>query len=85
MIHKHTHHAIVHQARSPCLRLGAGAERIIDAITLRDNFPEDCGPWREHDFGSLKVFLHGMTMASLDPSDPSVTKRIITIMLAEEY
>jgi len=72
------------------------AERIFDAIMLYDNFCQDSDPWGERDFGSVKVeghtiffkvdyFSNDMTEASPDPSDPTVTKRILTIMLAEEY
>ncbi|WP_426437466.1 DUF3768 domain-containing protein [Bradyrhizobium genosp. P] len=72
------------------------AERIFDAITLYDDFSRDTDPWGEHEFGSLKIEGHtiffkidylsmDMTMGSPDPSDPSVTKRVLTIMLAEEY
>ncbi|MCC8957736.1 DUF3768 domain-containing protein [Bradyrhizobium sp. Pear77] len=72
------------------------AERIFDAITLYDDFCKDSDPYGEHDFGSLQVedhtiffkidyFSKDMAMGSPDPSDPSLTKRIITIMLAEEY
>src|SRR4051794_17907270 len=72
------------------------AERIFDAITHYDNFSRDSDPHGEGDFGSIKIdghtiffkvdyFSQDMTQGSPDPSDPSVTKRILTIMMAEEY
>lgn len=64
------------------------AERIFDAIMLYDDFCQDSDPYGERDFGSIKI--EGRTIlfkmnGSPDPSDPSVTKRILTILLAEEY
>jgi len=68
------------------------AERIFDAITLYDDFCQESDPYQEHDFGSLRIdghsihyFSNDMSQASPDPSNLSVTKRILTIMLAEEY
>lgn len=72
------------------------AERIFDAIMLCDSFCYDSDPYGERDFGSIKIeghtifwkidyYSNDMSQGSPDPSDPSVTKRIITIMLAEEY
>ena len=72
------------------------AERIFDAIMLYDDFCEASDPYGERDFGSVKIdghmilfkidyFANDMTQGSPDPSDPSVTKRILTIMLADEY
>ena len=47
-------------------------------------------PNEEHDFGSFeadghKIFFKIDYYDSPDPSDPAVTNRVITIMLAEEY
>jgi hypothetical protein len=76
-----------------------GAEtvmRIVKTIAAYDDFCHANDPYEEHDFGSFEVegqriffkidyFDKGLTAHSPDPSDPSVTERVITIMLAEEY
>jgi hypothetical protein len=70
--------------------------RIIKTIEVYDDFRHANDPHEEHDFGAFdadghKVFFKidyfdsTLTMHSPDPSDPNVTKRVITIMLAEEY
>ena len=69
---------------------------IIAAIAEYDDFTPDNDPYCEHDFGSLQVmgekvfwkidyYDESETYASPDPSDPSVTRRFLTIMLASEY
>ena len=70
--------------------------QIIAAIAEFDDFTPDNDPHSEHDFGSLQVmgekvfwkidyYDESETYASPDPSDPSVTRRFLTIMLASEY
>ena len=70
--------------------------RIIKTIEVYDNFCHANDPHEEHDFGAfdadghrvffkIDYFDSTMTVHSPDPSDPNVTKRVITIMLAEEY
>jgi hypothetical protein len=70
--------------------------RIVKTIEIYDDFCHANDPHEEHDFGAFdadghKVFFkidyydESMTVHSPDPSDPNVTKRVITIMLAEEY
>ncbi len=70
--------------------------RIIKTITVYYYFCQANDPYAEHDFGSFEADGHmiffkidyydkGLTYYSPDPSDPSVTERVITIMLAEEY
>ena len=77
--------------------LGAEAvARIVKTIAVYDDFCHANDPYEEHDFGSFEVDGHTiffkidyydstLTVHSPDPSDPAVTKRVITILLAEEY
>jgi hypothetical protein len=77
--------------------LGAAAvARIVKTIAVFDDFCHANDPHEEHDFGAFdtdghRVFFkigyfdESLTYHSPDPADPSVTKRVITIMLAEEY
>ena len=71
-------------------------ERIFKTITVFDDFSHAIDPYEEHDFGSFeadghtiifKIEYYDKTLSchSSDPTDPSVTERVITIMLAEEY
>ena len=65
-------------------------------IAVFDDFCHANDPHQEHDFGAfdadghrvffkIDYFDESLTYHSPDPADPSVTKRVITIMLAEEY
>src|SRR5205085_6553036 len=77
--------------------LGAEAvARIVKTIAVYDDFCHANDPYEEHDFGSFEVDGHtiffkidyfdkALASHSPDPTDPSVTERVITIMLAEEY
>jgi hypothetical protein len=77
--------------------LGAEAvARIVKTIAVYDGFCHANDPYEEHDFGSFEAdgaviffkidyFDNDLACHSPDPSDPSVTERVITIMLAEEY
>jgi Protein of unknown function (DUF3768) len=77
--------------------LGAEAvERIVKTIAVFDDFCHANDPHEEHDFGAfdadghriffkIDYFDESLTYHSPDPANPSVTKRVITIMLAEEY
>jgi hypothetical protein len=77
--------------------LGAEAvARIVKTIAVYDDFCHANDPYEEHDFGSFEVdgqtiffkidYLDkALASHSPDPTDPSVTERVITIMLAEEY
>lgn len=77
--------------------LGAEAvARIVKTIAVYDDFCYANDPHEEHDFGAFEAdgqviffkidyFDKSRCCHSSDPSDPSVTERVITIMLAEEY
>jgi hypothetical protein len=71
-------------------------ERIIKTIAVYNDFCHANDPHEEHDFGSFEAngqtiffkidyFDTTLTYHSPDPSDGSVTERVITIMLADEY
>jgi hypothetical protein len=71
-------------------------ERIVKTIAVFDDFHHGNDPHQEHDFGAFEIDGNKMffkidyydptrTHHSDDPSDASVTERVITIMLAEEY
>ncbi len=78
---------------------GLGEEVINAAMTaLRefDDFTENNDPHHEHDFGSFtasghkffwKIDYYDLQMERLspDPSDPTVTRRVLTLLLPEEY
>jgi hypothetical protein len=70
--------------------------RIVKTIEVYDDFCHANDPHEEHDFGSFEAEGHtilfkidyydsDMVMHSPNPADPTVTERVITIMLAEEY
>lgn len=77
--------------------LGADAvTRLFETVAVFDDFCNANDPHGEHDFGSFEadgktIFFKidyydpEMQSHSADPADPSVTKRVITLMLAEEY
>jgi hypothetical protein len=77
--------------------LGAEAiARIVKTIAVYDEFCHANDPHQEHDFGAFeadgktiffKIDYYDKNLAchSPDATDRSVTERVITIMLAEEY
>ena len=71
-------------------------ERIVKTIAVFDDFCHENDPYEEHDFGSFEAeghtiffkidyFDRSLNYHSPDPTDPAVTVRVITVMLAEEY
>lgn len=66
------------------------------AVREFKTFTEDNDPHAEHDFGALEIegrklfwkidyFDPTMTIGAEDPANASTTRRVLTVMLAEEY
>ena len=74
--------------------LGAAANEVFVGVRDYTDFNEDNDPYGEHDFGSLKVaeqkvfwkidYYDSNLKNWCDPLDPKC-RRVVTIMLAEEY
>jgi hypothetical protein len=77
--------------------LGSDAiQRLVQTIAVFDDFCTANDPHGEHDFGAFEFdgtpvmfkidyFDKDLNLHSPDPANPSVTERVITLMLAEEY
>lgn len=70
--------------------------QLLLSVRSFDAFSGDNDPHGEHDFGSIEQdgtrffwkidsYDQWMQFGSPDPTDPSVTTRVLTIMLASEY
>jgi hypothetical protein len=71
-------------------------EVVLRRVAMFDAFSEDNDPHGEHDFGSfdqngdsifwkIDYYDKSLQAGSPDPANPTVTTRVLTIMLAEEY
>ncbi len=71
-------------------------DEILEAIRTYDDLTPDNDPYGERDFGVIESGAHtiywkidcydlDLTYASPDPADPTVTSRVLTVMLADEY
>ena len=69
---------------------------VLDQVRRYSAFTPDNDPYGEHDFGSfihddinifwkIDTYDADLQMQSPDPSDPAVTARVLTVMLADEY
>ncbi len=69
--------------------------RVLAAVREQSEFPLGKGPYGQHDFGSVEIggqrffwkidcYDQSGTCTSPDPSDPDVTRRVLTIMEASE-
>jgi hypothetical protein len=72
------------------------ANMILEKVQRFDAFDADNDPHGEHDFGGfdhghdtifwkIDYYDRSLQAGSPDPGDASVTTRVLTIMLAEEY
>ena len=70
--------------------------RVIGIVRAFNAFTADNDPHGEHDFGSFEVggqkffwkidyYDTSLEFGSPDPSNPVVTRRVLTIMRADEY
>lgn len=70
--------------------------RIAEQVQTFTAFTADNDPHGEHDFGAFTIegrkvfwkidcYAPDMVHGSENPADPAVTRRVLTIMLAEEY
>ena len=71
-------------------------DEILMAVRQFKNFNSDNDPHGEHDFGKIELFdetilwkfdyydIH-LKYGSADPSNLTITTRVLTIMLANEY
>ena len=73
---------------------------LLEKIQTFTDFESSDDPYGEHDFGAVeigdpsgvasffwKIDYYGLSLdqASPDPTDPAVTKRVMTIMRSDEY
>ena len=70
-------------------------DRIVKTVAVFDDFCHANDPYEEHDFGSFEAegntiffkidyFDRNLKYLSPDPTDPVVTVRVITVMLADD-
>lgn len=70
--------------------------QVLVAVREFNAFDRDNDPHGEHDFGSIEIddlqvffkvdyYDEQMQFLSDDPSNPACTRRVMTVMLADEY
>jgi hypothetical protein len=74
----------------------AFVQKCLETVKSFDAFDDGNDPYHEHDFGAFEVdgkrvffkidyYDKHLRYGSPDPTDPTVTCRVLTIMLADEY
>lgn len=77
-------------------RSSAFVKRALAAMSAFDAFVQGDDPYQEHDFGALEIdgqklfwkidyYDPTLTAGAEDPADPRTCRRVLTLMLAEEY
>lgn len=77
-------------------KIDISAERLNQRVAQFDDFTEQNHPHGEHDFGAFEFHSYQLfwkidaydahyAMGAEDPTDLSKTRRVLTIMLAEEW
>ena len=70
--------------------------KALSKMSCFDDFNADNDPHGEHDFGAFQIehlkffwkidyYDKDLCYGSENPTDPDVTERVLTLMLAEEY
>jgi len=76
--------------------MGADFIAAVDVALTKVTFDPNNDPYGEHDFGVVEVkgrriffkidyYDQDLRFASPDPANQNITRRVMTIMLAEEY
>ena len=76
--------------------MGADFIAAVDVALTKVTFDSGNNPYDEHDFGVVEVegrriffkidyYDRDLCFASPDPANQNITRRVMTIMLAEEY
>ena len=71
-------------------------DQAVEAMRMFSNFTPDNDPWSEHDFAAFEVdgvtcnfkidyFASDLEHGSEAPWDAGVTRRVLTLMLAQDY
>ncbi len=71
-------------------------QALIGTVQGFDTFNEDNDPYQEHDFGTVTIqgqqfywkidyYAPSMQEGSENPADPQQTRRVLTLMQAQEY
>ena len=71
-------------------------DQLMHKVRIYKDFKEKNDPYGEHDFGSLEhkgvtyfwkidYYDNDLMGGSADPGDPAQTRRVLTILLADEY